>query len=79
MTQAVKLEDASEGFIPSRLEDYQQKAAHLEQELLEIDKALEHHFDREETALLKAFERHGLPQLASIITSSCGERGCPLP
>lgn len=62
------LEKAKEAFMPGRFEQKQE----LEklQELLEtVEQGLEAHFNREETGLLAAFEKHGDKKLASAFHS----------
>jgi len=62
------LEKAKEAFMPGRLEEKQ--SLQKLQELLEtIDQGLQAHFNREETALLTAFEKHGDKKLVSALRS----------
>jgi len=64
----VGLEKAKEAFMPGRLEEKQ--SLQKLQELLEtIDQGLQAHFNREETGLLTAFEKHGDKKLASALRS----------
>lgn len=67
--QVKKLDTAKDTIVPGRIEDHKFKAAQLERELMEIDKALKRHFNCEEESLLKAFEREKLPKLASLLRS----------
>jgi len=62
------LEKAKEAFMPGRLD--QKQSLQKLQELLEtINSGLQAHFNREETGLLTAFERHGDRRLASALHS----------
>lgn len=65
--QARKLEGAKESFVLGRLGEEKKRATQLESDLMTVDRRLEHHFYREEKALLEAFKRHGLRKLASIL------------
>ena len=62
----VGLEKAKEAFMPGRFE--MRQGLQKLQELLEItDRGIKAHFDREETGLLAAFEKHGGRMLASAL------------
>lgn len=62
------LEKAQEAFMPGRLEEKQ--SLQKMQGLLEtIDQGLRAHFDREESQLLAAFEKHGDKKLVSALRS----------
>ncbi len=62
------LEKAQEAFMPGRLEEKQ--SLQKMQGLLEtIDQGLRAHFDREESRLLAAFEKHGDKKLVSALRS----------
>ena len=64
----VGLEEAKEVFMPGRLE--QKQGLQKLQELLQtIDEGIQAHFNREETVLLTAFEKHGDKELASALNS----------
>ena len=62
------LEKAKDAFIPGRLEQAQglEKLQELQQI---IDQGIQSHFNREETALLSAFEKHGDQKLAAALQS----------
>lgn len=62
------LERAKEQFMPGRF-DQRQGLQNLQESLAIIDKELQAHFNREETALLTAFEKHGDKELASALYS----------
>ncbi len=64
----VGLEKAKEAFMPGRL-DQRQGLQKLEEALEIIDKGLQSHFGREETALLSAFEKHGGKMFVSALHS----------
>jgi len=62
------LEKAKDAFMPGRLG--QGGGLRKLQEMLEtIDKGLQAHFDREETGLVAAFEKHGSKELVSALRS----------
>lgn len=62
------LEKAKEAFMPGRFQ--QKQGLQKLQELLEqTNQGLQAHFNREETALLTAFEKHGDRELASALRS----------
>jgi regulator of sigma D len=64
----VGLEKAKEAFMPGRFE--QKQGLQKLQELLDtIEQGLQAHFNREETALLTAFEKHGDKELVSTLRS----------
>ena len=58
------LERAKEQFVPGRF-DQRQSLQKLQEWLETIDEGLQAHFNREETALLTAVEKHGDKELAS--------------
>lgn len=60
------IEAAKEAFMPGRLDSQQGLQKFLES-LETIDQGLLAHFDREETALLNAFERYGDKKLVSAL------------
>ena len=65
---AVGLDKAKETFMPGRFD--QKQGLQKLQELLEtIDRGLQAHFNREETGLLAAFEKHGDSRLVSVLNS----------
>ena len=64
----VGLEKAKETFMPGRLEQ-EQGLKKLQASLEVIDQGLRAHFNREETALLSVFEKHGNKELASALRS----------
>jgi len=62
------MEKAKEAFIPGRFE--QKRGLQKLQEMLQTtEQGLQAHFNREETALLTAFEKHGDKELASDLHS----------
>lgn len=64
----VDLEEARETFVPGRLD--QKQSLQKLQELLEtIDQGLQAHFNREESGLLAAFEKHGDRKLVTTLKS----------
>ena len=64
----VELEEARDTFVPGRF-DQKQSLQKLEESLEAIDKGLKEHFDREETGLLAAFEKHGDRKLVTTLNS----------
>ena len=64
---AQRLEDVKESLVPSRFEDSRKKVEQIDEYLGHTVNDLEHHFNREEKALLDAFERSGSAKLASIL------------
>jgi iron-sulfur cluster repair protein YtfE (RIC family) len=63
-----ELREARDAFVPGRFD--QKKSLQKLQELLEmIDRGLKEHFNREETGLLAAFEKHGDRKLVSTLKS----------
>ena len=62
------MEEAKDAFIPGRL-DREQGLKKLQELLETIDQGLQAHFNREETALLAAFEKHGGRELVSTLNS----------
>jgi len=64
----VELEAAKDTFMPGRL-DQQQGLQKLQESLKAIEKGLDAHFNREETALLTAFEKHGDREMVSSFSS----------
>jgi iron-sulfur cluster repair protein YtfE (RIC family) len=63
----LELDKPIETFVAGRLEDNKQHLNDLQKSLEKIDTALEHHFDGEEKAVLKAFEK-GSQSLASAFS-----------
>jgi iron-sulfur cluster repair protein YtfE (RIC family) len=64
----VGLEKAKETFMPGRLEQ-EQGLKKLQASLEVIDQGLRAHFNREETALLSVFEKHGNKELSTAFRS----------
>ncbi len=63
-----ELEEAKGEFIPGRF-DQNQSLQKLQQSLETISKGLHEHFNREETAILAAFEKHGDRKLVTTLNS----------
>ncbi len=63
----VGLDRAGEDFIPGRLGDQKQGLQSWQESLEIIDRGIQAHFNREETNLLTAFEKHGGRMLASAL------------
>jgi iron-sulfur cluster repair protein YtfE (RIC family) len=63
-----KLEEAKEAFVPGRL-NQGQGLHELEKSLETVDRGLREHFNREETGLLAAFEKHGDRKLVTTLNS----------
>jgi len=66
---ALKLEEVKQTLMPGRLEQQQQDLPKLEEILAALELRLQGHFNREETGLLTAFERHGNRMLASALNT----------
>ncbi|MFC1913883.1 hemerythrin domain-containing protein [Chloroflexota bacterium] len=66
------LKKAKEAFMPGRL-DQTKGLQELQSSIEAINKGLDAHFNREETALLSAFEEHGDKELVSALHSLLGE------
>ncbi len=64
----VELEEAKDNFVPGRF-DQKLSLQKLQESLEAIDKVLKGHFNREETGLLAAFEKHGDRKLVTTLTS----------
>ncbi len=64
----VELKEAKEAFMPGRF-DQKQSLQKLQESLETIDKGLRAHFNREETGLLAAFEKHGDRKLVTTLNS----------
>jgi iron-sulfur cluster repair protein YtfE (RIC family) len=64
----VELEDAKDTFVPGRF-DQKQNLQKLQESIAAIDRGLQEHFNREETALLVAFEKHGDTKLVTALNS----------
>jgi iron-sulfur cluster repair protein YtfE (RIC family) len=64
----VALEEAKDNFVPGRF-DQKQSLQKLQESLEKIDKGLQEHFNREETGLLAAFEKHGDRRLVTTLNS----------
>jgi hypothetical protein len=62
------MEEAKEAFVPGRF-DQKESLKELKESLESIDEGLQAHFNREETALLSAFEKHGDRKLVSALHS----------
>lgn len=62
------LEETKEDFMPGRF-NQRPGLQRLAESLEVIDKGLQAHFDREETALLAVFDKHGDEELASSLRS----------
>ena len=62
------MEKAKEAFMPGRL-DQKESLKKLQESLETIDQGLQAHFNREETALLAAFEKHGDRKLVSALNA----------
>ena len=69
------LEQAKEHVVPGRLEDQRHGLRKLQDSLESLEKRLEKHFQREEKALLAAFNRHGNKVLASALHALLVEHG----
>ena len=65
----LELDRAKDDFVPGRFSDQQQSLQDLQESLEIIEKGLQAHFEREETALLTAFENHGGQTLVSALHS----------
>jgi len=63
-----ELEEAKENFMPGRF-DQKQSLQKLQESLETIDKGLRKHFNREETGLLAAFEKHGDRKIVTALNS----------
>lgn len=61
------LDRAKEDFLPGRLDDQKGGLLKWQESLETIDQGIKAHFDREETGLLAAFERHGGRMLVSAL------------
>lgn len=64
----VELKEAKETFMPGRF-DQKQSLQKFQGSLEMIDKGLRAHFNREETGLLAAFEKHGDRKLVTTLNS----------
>ena len=64
---AFELDKAGEGFIPGKPDDQKRGLQNLQESLETTDKGIQAHFNREETGLLAAFEKHGGKMLASAL------------
>jgi hypothetical protein len=64
----VELEKARDTFVPGRF-DQKPSLQKLQESLEAIDKGLKEHFNREETGLLAAFEKHGDRKLVTTLNS----------
>jgi len=62
------MEEAKEAFMPGRF-DQKEGLKKLQESLETIDQGLQAHFNREETALLAAFEKHGDRKLVSALNA----------
>ncbi len=61
------LDIAREDFVPGRLDDQKQHLQNWQESLKLIDQGIQAHFDREETGLLTASEKHGGEMLTSAL------------
>ncbi len=61
------LDIAREGFVPGRLVDQKRGLQNWQESLEIIDQGIQAHFNREETGLLTAFEKHGGKMLATAL------------
>ncbi len=61
------LDRAKEDFLPGRLDDQKGGLQKWQESLETIDRGIKAHFDREETGLLAAFEKHGGRMLVSAL------------
>lgn len=61
------LGQAQEDFVPGRLEDQQQSLGSWQESLLAVDRGIQAHFQREETALVDAVAEYGDNDLASVL------------
>ena len=68
------MEEAKEAFMPGRF-DQKEGLKKLQESLETIDQGLQAHFNREETALLAAFEKHGDRKLVSALNSLLLQHG----
>jgi iron-sulfur cluster repair protein YtfE (RIC family) len=64
----VELEEARDNFVPGRF-DQKLSLQKLQEALEAIDEGLKEHFNREETGLLAAFEKHGDRKLVTTLNS----------
>jgi uncharacterized phage infection (PIP) family protein YhgE len=64
----VALEEAKETFVPGRF-DQKSSLQKLQDSLESIDRGLQAHFNREESGLLAAFEKHGDRKLVTTLNS----------
>lgn len=61
------LDKAKEDFVPGRLDNQKRGLQSWQESLETIDQGIQAHFDREETGLLAAFEKHGGKMLVSAL------------
>lgn len=64
---------AREDFVPGRLGDQKRDLQNWQESLELIDQGIQVHFNREETGLLNAFEKHGGRMLASALSDLLSE------
>ena len=69
----LELDRAKEDFVPGRLGDQKAALQKWQKSLEAIDQGIKAHFDREETGLLTAFEKHGGRMLASALRALLSE------
>jgi len=68
LTATLELDRPVESFVPGRPGDQKRSLNDLQQSLERVDKVLQGHFDREEKALLAAFEKRPHRMLASAFS-----------
>ncbi len=61
------LGQAQEDFVPGRLEDQKQSLGNWQESLSAVDRGIQAHFQREETALVDAVAEYGDNDLASVL------------
>jgi hypothetical protein len=61
------LGQSQEDFVPGRLENQQQSLGNWQESLLAVDRGIQAHFHREETALVEAVAEYGDSDLASVL------------
>ncbi|MCH8864518.1 MAG: hemerythrin domain-containing protein [Chloroflexi bacterium] len=61
------LDQTREDFVPGRLEDQKQSLGNWQESLLAVDRGIQAHFHREETALVDAVAEYGDNDLASVL------------
>lgn len=61
------LGQAQESFVPGRLEDQKQSLGNWQESLVAVDRGVQAHFHREETALVEAVAEYGDSDLVSVL------------